>query len=188
MIAGSRTFTEAERVARAGLGGVPSAFVTAVVAALTAVVVGVLISGVAGAAHAAALNHTQAVQLQANDASAASSQTAAQLSAYRDRLQQAYGQLQSTYQLLETRDAAYRQQLATAAAGEGKLAAANQTSAAKLAAAYQQIQQASGELQSLQASYQRLMAAYQQLQQAQQPVAAAPGLVTRRGDDRGRDD
>ncbi|MHB8619825.1 MAG: hypothetical protein ACYDAG_09665 [Chloroflexota bacterium] len=156
--------------------------ISAAVAAVTAALVGLLIVGAASAASAAAADHARTVKLQAQRASLATDQTSAELSAYRGRLQQAYGQLEQTYQTLLARDAGYRQQLAQTSASARQLAAANKADVAKLTAAYDQVRQASAQMQNLQTSYraqmQNLQTSYRaQLQLASQRLAqsqAAP--------------
>ena len=92
---------------RTRLGGL----VSALVAAISAAAVGLLIVGTASAAHSAAVEHARSAQTQAQQDEQAALETDAQLNAYRDRLQQAYVQLQASYQTLQQRDAAYQQAL-----------------------------------------------------------------------------
>jgi len=152
---------------RARLGGL----VSALVAALTAAAVGLLIAGTASAAHSAAVEHARAAQMQAQQDQQASLETDAQLNAYRDRLSQAYDQLQASYWTLAQRDAAYQLALQQTETAASNLQAADRANVAKLTDAYQQVQQATARVQSLQT---QLQSASEQVQRSQETPPAPP--------------
>jgi hypothetical protein len=76
-------------------------FIAPITAATVAIAVGLLIASVAGAARAAEFESMQA-RASAQTAAAA---TEAELAAYKARLQEAYAQLNVTYQVLQSQDA-----------------------------------------------------------------------------------
>src|SRR3979409_289725 len=82
--------------------------VTAGSAAITAILIGLLIANVASSARAAEIEHTKAQQLAAVEAAYSDEDIRAQLAAYQTRYEQAYKQLAAAYQALATREAQYR--------------------------------------------------------------------------------
>ncbi len=147
--------------------------ISALVAAITAAGLGLLIATTADAARSAAADHTRAQVVLAQQDAQASVDTEAQLSAYRDRLQQAYDQLQVSYATLQQRDAAYQQALQVTEISAANLQTADQTTAAKLADAYQQLQQANAQIQQLQAQMQSVSAHLSRSEAAVQSQSAA---------------
>jgi chromosome segregation ATPase len=98
--------------------------VSGLTAAITALVLGMLISGAADAARAAD-SAKQQLDAQAITADASLDQTAVDVDAYRTQLQAALDRLNAAYADLQARDTAYRELLATSQSNTERLQAAN---------------------------------------------------------------
>src|SRR4030088_1567303 len=120
--------------------------VTATSAALTAILIGLLIANVASSARAAEIEHAKAQQLAAVEAAYSDDDIRAQLAAYQTRYEQAYKQLAAAYQALGTREAQYRALWQQSSGSSAQLAAANTDLDAKLAQAYAELDAAQAAL------------------------------------------
>lgn len=116
-------------------------------AAVTAVLIGLLIASVASAARAADIEHAKSARLAAIAAAADTDDSRLQLDAYHERLAQAYAQLTVAYAEVQQRDAQYRALVAQGNTNAKDLAAANASLESKLVAAYQQLVQLSAAAQ-----------------------------------------
>jgi hypothetical protein len=121
--------------------------VSGVSAAITAVLIGLLIASVASAARAADIEHVKSARLAAIAAAADTDDSRLQLDAYHERLSQAYAQLAVAYAELQQRDAQYRTLVGQGNANAKDLATANATLESKLVAAYQLLVQFSAAAQ-----------------------------------------
>lgn len=110
--------------------------VTATSAAVTAILIGLLIANVASSARAAEIEHAKSQQLAAVEAAYSDDDIRSQLAAYQTRYEQAYKQLGAAYQALATREAQYRALWQQSSGSSAQLAAANADLDAKLAQAY----------------------------------------------------
>ncbi len=142
--------------------------ISGIAAGVTALVLGLLISGASAAAHAADVAHRQAVAVDAAKAAASTQTTSAELQTYHQRLQEALTRLDASYRELQARDAAYRELLAKSDANAAQLQRANAQLASQLATAADEIRR---------------------IQAAQTPALAAGGpapgaaSLSRHGDD-----
>ena len=123
--------------------------VTAGSAAITAILIGLLIANVASSARAAEIEHTKAQQLAAVEAAYSDEDIRAQLAAYQTRYEQAYKQLAAAYQALATREAQYRALWQQSSGSSAQLAAANSDLDTKLAQAYAELDAAQVALNDL---------------------------------------
>jgi hypothetical protein len=124
-------------------------FVTAASAALTAIIIGLLIANVASSARAAEIEHARTQQLAAVEAAYSDDDVRAQLTAYQIRYEQAYKQLAAAYQALVTREAQYRALWQQSSGSSAQLSAANADLDAKLAQAYAALDAAQAALNDL---------------------------------------
>ncbi len=123
--------------------------VTAASAAVTAILIGLLIANVASSARAAEIEHVKSQQLAAVEAAYSDDDIRAQLTAYQTRYEQAYKQLAAAYQALVTREAQYRTLWQQSSGTDAQLAAANTDLDAKLAQAYAALDAAQAALNDL---------------------------------------
>jgi multidrug resistance efflux pump len=123
--------------------------VTATSAAITAILIGLLIANVASSARAAEIEHAKAQQLAAVEAAYSDDDIRAQLAAYQTRYEQAYKQLAAAYQALATREAQYRALWQQSSGSSAQLAAANTDLDTKLAQAYAELDAAQAALNDL---------------------------------------
>jgi len=150
--------------------------VSAITAGVTALVVGTLIATVSDAAHAADVAKAESTQNTAQLAATAQAQDAAELAAYRTRLQDALAKLDTAYGALKRRDSAYRDLVVKVDQNAAALATANQDLAGKLERAYAEVQQLTALVQQA-----------QQAQQAEAAAAAAAGSVAAASGERERE-
>jgi hypothetical protein len=137
-------------------------FLTAASAAVTAVILGLLIANVASAARAAEIEHAKADQIAQMEAAVSDNDLQAQLTAYRERYEQAYNQLAAAYQAMTVREGQYRALLQRSSGSSADLAAANASLDTRLLQAY-------AALDAAQLAFQRLGSA---------PAAAPARAIT----------
>jgi len=122
--------------------------VSAATAGVTALIVGTLIATVSRAAQTTTVASAASVPTEATVAATAD----AQLPAYRANLQDALVKLDTAYRALQDRDTAYRALVGKVDGNAAALATANQELAAKLAAAYAEVQQLTALVQQAEAA------------------------------------
>ena len=115
--------------------------VSGLAAAITALVVGTLISGAAESAHAADVAKAQAAAAAQVADAAPAEQAATDATAYRTQLAQAMKDLQTAYDELAARDAAYRALLEASQKNVATLQSANTALRRQLEAAAARIDQ-----------------------------------------------
>ncbi len=141
--------------------------ISGIAAGITALVLGLLISGASSAAKAAEIDRQRAVAADRAQAAASTETTSAEIGSYHQRLQEALAQLDVTYRDLQARDAAYRSLLERSDANVAQLQSANVRLAAQLATAADQL----ARLQSAQATV------------ARAPAPSAPRQIEHHDDD-----
>ena len=122
---------------------------TALSATVTAIVIGLLVANIASAARAAEIQHAKQAQIAALEASVGADDTALQLEAYKQRYTEAYNQMVAAYGELQQRDAGYSGLLNQSNGTAKQLEAANASLEARLAQAYQAMQQAQAQLAAM---------------------------------------
>ena len=122
---------------------------TALSATVTAIVIGLLVANIASAARAAEIQHAKQAQIAALQASVGADDTELQLEAYKQRYTEAYNQMVAAYGQLQQRDAGYSALLRQSQGTSGQLEAANASLEARLAQAYQAMQQAQAQLAAM---------------------------------------
>jgi len=122
---------------------------TALSATITAIVIGLLVANIASAARAAEIQHAKQAQIAALQASVGADDTELQLEAYKQRYTEAYNQMVAAYGELQQRDAGYSGLLRQSNGTAAQLEAANASLEARLAQAYQAMQQAQSQLAAM---------------------------------------
>ena len=122
---------------------------TALSATVTAIVIGLLVANIASAARAAEIEHAKQAQIAALQASVGADDTELQLEAYKQRYTEAYNQMVATYGEMQQRDAGYSGLLKQSNGTAAQLEAANAALEARLAQAYQAMQQAQAQLAAM---------------------------------------
>jgi len=122
---------------------------TALSATITAIVIGLLVANIASAARAAEIQHAKQAQIAALQASVGADDTELQLEAYKQRYTEAYNQMVAAYGELQQRDAGYSGLLKQSNGTAAQLEAANASLEARLAQAYQAMQQAQAQLAAM---------------------------------------
>ena len=122
---------------------------TALSATITAIVIGLLVANIASAARAAEIQHAKQAQIAALQASVGADDTELQLEAYKQRYTEAYNQMVAAYGQLQQRDAGYGALLNQSHGTSAQLEAANASLEARLAQAYQAMQQAQAQLAAM---------------------------------------
>jgi hypothetical protein len=148
---------------------------TALSATITAIVIGLLVANIASAARAAEIQHAKQAQIAALEASVGADDTALQLEAYRQRYTETYNQMVALYTQMQQRDAGYGALLSQSQGQGAQLEAANASLEARLAAAYQAMQQAQGQLAAMGIS--QPVAVNAPAQNVAAPDAGAPGAA-----------
>jgi hypothetical protein len=118
-------------------------------ATVTAIVIGLLVANIASAARAAEIQHAKQAQIAALQASVGADDTELQLEAYKQRYTEAYNQMVAAYGELQKRDAGYSGLLSQSNGSAAQLEAANASLEARLAQAYQAMQQAQAQLAAM---------------------------------------
>ena len=119
---------------------------TAVSAAITAILIGLLVANISSAARAAEIQHAKNAQIATLQASVGADDALLQLRAYRQRYTETYNQLAAAYRALVERDASYAALWNQSRASGAQLESANAALEARLAQAYQAMQQAQAAL------------------------------------------